>query len=80
MTQDERREYLIQYLLKEEIPFGRQNIPTDKQGQENLLRSLMNVRPPRPISNDFLKNCESHSRYFSDELDALFSWMGNKCL
>ena len=55
MTQDERREYLIQYLLKEEIPFGRQNIPTDKQEQENLLRSLMNVRPPRPISNDFLK-------------------------
>ena len=29
---------------------------------------------------DQLKNCESHSRYFSDELDALFSWMGNKCL
>ena len=55
MIQDERREYLIQYLLKEEIPFGRQNIPTDKQRQENLLRSLMNVRPPRPISNDFLK-------------------------
>ena len=55
MTQDERREYLIQYLLKEEIWFGSQNIPTDKQGQENLLRSLMNVRPPRPISNDFLK-------------------------
>ena len=55
MTQDERREYLIQYLLKEKIPFGRQNIPTDKQGQENLLRSLMNVRPPRPIGNDFLK-------------------------
>ena len=45
MTQDERREYLIQYLLKEEIRLGRQNIPTDKQGQENLLRSLMNVRP-----------------------------------
>ena len=55
MTQDEQREYLIQYLLKEKIPFGRQNIPTDKQGQENLLRSLMNVRPPRPISNDFLE-------------------------
>ena len=55
MTQDEQREYLIQYLLKEEIRVGSQNIPTDKQGQENLLRSLMNVRPPRPISNDFLK-------------------------
>lgn len=55
MTQDERREYLIQYLLKEEIRFGRQNIPADKQGQENLLRSLMNVRPPRPVSEEFLK-------------------------
>ena len=55
MTQDERREYLIHYLLKEEMKFVRQSIPTDKQGQENLLRSLMNVRPPRQISNDFLK-------------------------
>ena len=50
MTQDERREYLIQYLLKEEIRFGRQHIPADKEEQENLLRSLMNVRPPRPVS------------------------------
>ena len=55
MTQDERREYLIQYLLKEEIGSGRQQIPADKQGQENLLRSLMNVRPPRPISGKFLE-------------------------
>ena len=55
MTQDERREYLIQYLLKEEVRFVRQSIPTDKQGQENLLRSLMNIRPPRPVSGEFLK-------------------------
>ena len=34
MTQDERREYLIHYLLKEEMKFVRQSIPTDKQGQE----------------------------------------------
>ena len=55
MNQNERREYLIKYLLKEEIRFGRQSIPADKQGQENLLRSLMNVRPPRPISHEFLE-------------------------
>ena len=55
MNQNERREYLIKYLLKEEIRFGRQSIPADKQGQENLLRSLMNVRPPRQISHEFLK-------------------------
>lgn len=55
MTQDEKREYLIRYLLKEDIRFGKQRILADKTEQENLLRSLMNVRPPRPISQDFLK-------------------------
>ena len=55
MTQSERREYLIQYLLKEERRLYGKKIPADKQGQENLLRSLMNVRPPKPISGDFLK-------------------------
>ena len=55
MTQDERREYLIQYLLKEKIRFGRRKIPADKKEQENLLRSLMNVREPRPVSENFLK-------------------------
>ena len=55
MTQDERREYLIQYLLKEEIRFGIHKIPLDKKEQENLLRSLMNVRPPRPVGREFLE-------------------------
>ena len=55
MTQSERREYLIHYLLREEIRFARQKVPADKSGQEELLRSLMNVRPPRPVSEDFLK-------------------------
>ena len=55
MTQEERRCYLIQYLLKEEIRFRKQKIPADKQEQENLLRSLMNVRPPKPVGETFLK-------------------------
>ena len=55
MTQEERRKYLIQYLLKEEIRFGRHKIPSDKEEQETLLRSLMNVRPPRPVSGKFLE-------------------------
>ena len=55
MTQDERRVYLIEYLLKEEIRFRRPKIPKEKQAQENLLRSLMNVRLPRPVSEEFLK-------------------------
>lgn len=55
MTQDERRVYLIEYLLKEEIRFRRPKIPKEKQEQENLLRSLMNVRLPKPVSEEFLK-------------------------
>ena len=55
MTQKERREYLIHYLLKEEIRFNMHQIPSDKKEQEELLRSLMNVRPPRPVSSEFLK-------------------------
>ncbi len=54
MTQDERREFLIQYLLKESMLYGRQNIPSDKEEQEKLLRSLMNIRQPRPIGENFL--------------------------
>ena len=55
MTQSERREYLIQYLLKEDMKIFRPKMPSDKQGQEELLRSLMNVRMPKPISEEFLK-------------------------
>lgn len=53
MTQEERRLYLIEELLKE----GKYNeqIPQDEQGQRNLLRSLMNVRGPFPVSDEFLK-------------------------
>lgn len=55
MTQDERREYLIEYLLKEEIRFRKQHVPSDIQGQRNMLRSLMNVRMPKPVSDEFLE-------------------------
>lgn len=55
MTQEQRREYLIEYLLKEESRFRGQRIPVGKQEQENRLRSLMNVRLPKPISGEFLK-------------------------
>lgn len=55
MTQDERRIYLIEYLLKEEAGLRMRKIPKDKKGQEDMLRALMNVRPPRPVGEDFLK-------------------------
>lgn len=53
--QSEKRIYLIRELLKEQPRFRNIQIPTDKQEQKNLLRSLFNVRMPEPISDDFLK-------------------------
>lgn len=55
MTQEERRLFLIRYLLKEEIRFKIPQIPSDDQGQRDLLRSLMNVRKPMPVSKEFLR-------------------------
>lgn len=55
MTQSERREYLIQYLLKEDRKIFPDKMPEDREKQETLLRSLMNVRMPEPISEEFLK-------------------------
>lgn len=91
MTQDERREYLIKYLLNEEIRLRKQPIPSDVQEQRNLLRSLMNVRKPKHVSEDFLKvqdeylQQRNHERGITnvDELepvesdDRLYIWQGD---
>lgn len=54
MTQSERRQYLIQYLLSEQKETGR-NIPANVDEQKRLLRGLMNVREAKPISDEFLR-------------------------
>ncbi len=54
MTQKEKREFLIKKLLAEEPRYKNLNIPSDEAEQKRLLRSLMNVRPPRPVGEDFL--------------------------
>ncbi len=55
MTQKERRISLIQKLIDEEPRYRAVQIPSDETGQKTLLRSLMNVRPPRPVGEEFLK-------------------------
>lgn len=55
MNQEERRIYLIRALLDEMPQYGNVEIPDDETGQWRLLRSLFNVRPPHPASDDFLR-------------------------
>ena len=52
MTQAERRKFLIQYLLDEAL--YKQKIPQNEDEQKQLFRSLVNVRPAKPVSKEFL--------------------------
>lgn len=54
MTQQERRLYLIKELLKEQPRYEGMEIPEDEEGQKRLLRSLFNIRMPRPVGQEFL--------------------------
>ena len=57
MNRREQLQYLNQFLLAEMPQFQEQAdaVPDDDISQRRLLRSLMNVRPPMPLSPDFLK-------------------------
>ena len=67
MNQSEKRLFLIQSLLNERPSCQKQMIPTEADGQRQLLRGLMNIRNPEPIATDFLKIQDD---YLQDETAA----------
>ena len=54
MTQREKRKYLITALLKEQPQYSKIEIPCNEQEQKTLLRSLFNIRMPKPMADEFL--------------------------
>ena len=54
MSQEERRRWLIQRLLEKSPYYRNYRIPEEEQEQKVLLRSLMNVRMPGEIDEEFL--------------------------
>ena len=54
MNHKGKREYLINYLLRERNSFNDVMIPNDDEEQKRLLRSLMNVREGKNIDKEFL--------------------------
>lgn len=60
MNQSERRLFLIQSLLWERPSCQKQIIPTDSERQRILLRGLMNVRNPHPVSPEFLETQDTY--------------------
>ena len=54
MTHQAQREWLITQLLREKPEYARYQIPKGDRDQKNLLRALMNVRMPEPVSEEYL--------------------------
>ena len=55
MTQTERRIFLIKKLIDEQTRYSNLTVPSDEIEQRRLLRALMNIRPPYPVGEDFLR-------------------------
>ena len=54
MNQTERRIFLIKKLLDEQPRYKGLVVPRDTTEQKNMLRSLLNIRTPKNISDEFL--------------------------
>lgn len=67
MTHNEKREFLIRELLAELPQYSKMELPDDENEQKRLLRSLMNIRAPRPVSDEFL---QIQDEYLSEEVAA----------
>ena len=59
--------YLIKTLLAEQPRYRNIGIPADTQGQKDLLRSLMNVRMPAPVSDEYV---QVENEYLKEETAA----------
>ena len=67
MTQQQRLDFLLTALLRERGENGAIAVPSEPEEKKKLLRALMNVRMPDPISPDILR---VQDEYLSAERDA----------
>lgn len=89
MTQNNRRNFLLNYLLNESEAYKEVNIPIDEGEQKSLLRALLNVRMPAPVSDEFL---QIQDEYLKEEIakhgitdcktlapvdDGIYLWQGD---
>ena len=59
MTQDQRLEYLIHYLLAEREEYRDVALPVGPAEKRRLLRALVNVRPSRTAGPDVYTRCRT---------------------
>ena len=67
MTQNERRRFLIHALLEEMPQYQYPVFPFTADRQWRLFRSLMNVRPPMPVTEEFLQVQDAFLKKMTEE-------------
>ena len=55
MTQDERLDLLVEEFRADSEMYKNSETPKDKVGKRRFLRSLMNIRMPKPMPKDVIK-------------------------
>ena len=68
MSQESKRLYLINKLLEEDSRYRGMSLPDDEYEQKRILRSLLNIRPPKRIEQEFLT---IQNEYLQRELEQL---------
>ena len=67
MTQNERLLSLIEYLLSERRDSGSVSVPHSDDERFQLYRSLINIRPPQPVTDEYLKIQDEYLQELSKE-------------
>lgn len=74
MNQNEKRIFLIRRLLKEQPRYGNMQIPVDTDEQKILLRSLMNIRMPENIDEEFFSVQDEYLQQVNAEKGVVTLW------
>ena len=68
MTQTERLHYLITHLISEQEQYSDIQIPKNTSDKKQLLRSLINIRPPIKANDEFI---EIQNEYLQFEIEEM---------
>ena len=67
MNQNEKRLFLIRRLLREQPRYAKMQIPDSESEQKTLLRSLMNIRMPGNMDDEFLSVQDEYLQQVNEE-------------
>lgn len=89
MTQEERLDYLVEEFKADSVQYKDIETPKDTDGKKVLLRSLMNIRMPKAISEEVLSVQDEYLSQRAEETgvvtlsdipvikDSMFIWQGD---